>query len=158
MLIAWFANGVAQFGLKVLTEAGLSDRYRYQYIVAWYITGLCLSLCFAAHRLVWPALTSGIERWAKDSLCFAAHRLVWPSRNEIAIGGLLAVCSVIGQACLALALASGAPGYVVFPLTSGANIFLVAAAGFLLFHEKVGRAGTAGIVLGMLSIIILSLP
>jgi multidrug transporter EmrE-like cation transporter len=134
MLIAWFANGVAQFGLKVLTEAGLSDRYRYQYIVAWYITGLCLSLCFAAHRLVWP------------------------SRNEIAIGGLLAVCSVIGQACLALALASGAPGYVVFPLTSGANIFLVAAAGFLLFHEKVGRAGTAGIVLGMLSIIILSLP
>lgn len=134
MLIAWFANSVAQFGLKVLTEAGLSDQYRYQYIVAWYGTGLGLSLCFAVRRLAWP------------------------SRKETTIGGLLAICSVIGQACLALALASGAPGYVVFPLTSGANIFLVAAAGFFVFHEKVGRAGTAGIVLGMLSIIILSLP
>jgi multidrug transporter EmrE-like cation transporter len=57
-----------------------------------------------------------------------------------------------------MALSTGAPGYVVFPLTSGANIFLVAAAGFLLFHERVGRVGMVGIALGMLSIVILSMP
>ena len=134
MLIAWFTNGVAQFGLKVLTVAGLTDRYRYQYMVAWYLSGFVLSLCFALRK---P------ER---------------PDGNEIAIGGLLAVCSVIGQACMAMALSTGAPGYIVFPLTSGANIFLVAAAGFLLFHERVGRTGVVGIALGMLSIVILSLP
>src|SRR5689334_22293930 len=134
MLIAWFTNGVAQFGLKVLTVAGLTDRYRYQYMMAWYLCGFVLSLCFALRR---P------ER---------------PDRIEIAIGGLLAVCSVIGQACVAMALSMGAPGYLVFPLASGANVFLVAAAGFLLFHERVGRAGMFGIALGMLSIVILSLP
>jgi multidrug transporter EmrE-like cation transporter len=134
MLIAWFTNGIAQLGLKVLSAAGLAERYRYQYLMAWYVSGFCLSLLFALRKIVRPY------------------------GKEIAIGGSLAVCSVIGQACLAMALSSGAPGYVVFPLTSGANIFLVAAAGFLLFRERVGAAGLAGIALGMLSIAILSLP
>ena len=134
MLIAWFTNGLAQFGLKVLTAAGLAGAFKYQYLVAWYLIGFALSLVFVLGRSAKPAAA------------------------EVAIGAGLAVCSVVGQACLAMALASGAPGYIVFPVTSGANIFLVAAAGFLLFRERVGRAGLMGIALGMLSIVILSLP
>jgi multidrug transporter EmrE-like cation transporter len=134
MLIAWVTNGIAQLGLKVLSAAGLAERYRYQYLMAWYISGFALSLVFVFRK---PAV---------------------PYWKEIAIGATMAVCSVAGQACLAMALSSGAPGYVVFPLTSGANIFLVAAAGFLLFRERVGTTGLFGIVFGMLSIVILSLP
>jgi drug/metabolite transporter (DMT)-like permease len=133
MLITWAANGIALFGLKVLTERHLNEQYKYQYMIAWYLSGFALALIFV------------LRDWAV------------PYRREIAIGAGMALCSVAGQAALALALLSGAAGYLVFPITSGANVFLVAAAGFLLFHERIGPTGLAGIAFGLLSIVILSL-
>jgi multidrug transporter EmrE-like cation transporter len=48
------------------------------------------------------------------------------------------------------------PGHVAFPLTTGGSLFLVALAGILLFKERVGGYGIAGIVMGIVSLIMLS--
>jgi len=56
-----------------------------------------------------------------------------------------------------LALERNVPGYIVFPVTTGGNLFLVAAAGVLLFKERMGPYGIAGILTGILSLILLSL-
>ncbi|MGH9662796.1 MAG: hypothetical protein ACRD9L_00055 [Bryobacteraceae bacterium] len=133
MIVAWAANGAALFGLKVLTEHHLADQYKYQYMVAWYLSGFALALAVV------------LRNWAA------------PYRKEVVIGAGMAVCSVVGQAALALALLSGAPGYIVFPITSGATVFLVATAGVLAFKERVGPAGIAGIAFGLLSVVILSM-
>lgn len=133
MMIAWAANGAALFGLKVLTVHNLTDRYKYQYMVAWYLSGFILALAVV------------LRKWAV------------PYRREVVIGAGMAVCSVAGQAGLALALLSGAPGYIVFPVASGATVFLVATVGVLAFKERVGFAGVAGIAFGLLSVVILSI-
>jgi multidrug transporter EmrE-like cation transporter len=57
----------------------------------------------------------------------------------------------------ALALEKDVPGYIVFPMTTGGNLFLVAAAGVFLFRERVGAYGIAGILTGIVSLILLSL-
>jgi multidrug transporter EmrE-like cation transporter len=77
-------------------------------------------------------------------------------RREVGLGALLGMCSLSGQSFTGLALAHGLPGHVVFPLTTGGSLFLVAAAGIVLFKEKVGGYGIAGIVLGIVSLIMLS--
>ena len=56
-----------------------------------------------------------------------------------------------------LALEQNVPGYIVFPITTGGNLFMVAAAGVLLFREKIGPYGLAGILIGILSIVLLSI-
>jgi drug/metabolite transporter (DMT)-like permease len=56
-----------------------------------------------------------------------------------------------------MALENGVPGYIVFPVTTGGNLFLVAAAGVFLFRERIGRYGVAGIVAGVLALVLLSL-
>lgn len=33
MLIAFVANGLGPFGLKIMAEKGLSERYHYQYLL-----------------------------------------------------------------------------------------------------------------------------
>jgi multidrug transporter EmrE-like cation transporter len=62
-----------------------------------------------------------------------------------------------GQLFSLMALEKGVPGYIVFPITTGGNLFLVAAAGVLLFREKIGKYGVAGILIGVLSLVLLSL-
>ena len=46
---------------------------------------------------------------------------------------------------------------MVFPITTGGSLFLVASAGLLLFKEKVGPYGIAGMVLGIAALVGLSL-
>jgi hypothetical protein len=58
---------------------------------------------------------------------------------------------------MGMALAHGAAGNVVFPLAVGANIFIVAAGGILLFHEQVGIYSKAGIAAGLLAAVLLSM-
>jgi multidrug transporter EmrE-like cation transporter len=48
------------------------------------------------------------------------------------------------------------PGYIAFPLTTGGSLFLVATAGILLFKEKVGPYGIAGLTLGIIALVTLS--
>jgi glucose uptake protein GlcU len=134
MLIAFVANGLGPFGLKVMAEKGLSERYHYQYLVWWYAGGLAFGLAaFLATR----------------------SRL---HTQELFMAFVIGVGSFGGQMLSLLALEQKVPGYIVFPVTTGGNLFLVAAAGVLMFREKVGTYGVAGIVTGILSLVLLALP
>lgn len=132
MLIAFLANGIGPFGLKVLTERGLGDAYQSQYLLYWY----CGGFIFAIVAL----LRSGL----------------WPTWREVSLGALMGACSLFGQSFTGLALSHGIPGHVAFPLTTGGSLFLVAAAGLFLFKERVGPYGMAGIALGIAALVALS--
>jgi drug/metabolite transporter (DMT)-like permease len=132
MLIAFLANGIGPFGLKVLTERGFGDAFQAQYLLYWY----CGGLVFAVAALLKSRLR--------------------PTASEIGLGALMGACSLFGQAFTGLALSHGVPGHVAFPLTTGGSLFLVAAAGLLLFKERVGPYGIAGIVLGIVALVALS--
>lgn len=133
MLIAFVANGLGPFGLKMMAAKGLSGTYHYQYLLWWYAGGLALGLAaFAATR-------SRFRAW------------------EIAFGFAVGIGSFGGQLFSSLALEEGVPGHIVFPATTGGNLFLVAAAGLLLFREKLGPYGIAGILTGIASLVLLSL-
>lgn len=134
MLVAFFANGLGPFGLKVLTESGLAGLYQLQYLTYWYLGGLIFAL-FAL-------------RGAFTSL----------KRREVILGAAMGACSLGGQGFTGLALASQVPGHIVFPITTGGSLFLVAAAGILVFKEKIGGYGLAGILLGITSLVLLSIP
>lgn len=127
MLIAFVANGLGPFGLKIMAEKGLSEQYHYQYLILWYAGGLLFGLA-------WFLATRGR---------FRAQELV------MAFG--IGVGSFGGQLFSLLALERNVPGYVVFPMTTGGNLFLVAAAGIFIFREKVGPYGIAGILTGILA-------
>jgi hypothetical protein len=133
MLIAFVTNGLGPFGLKIMAEKGLLEQYHYQYLLLWYAGSLVFSLA--------SFLATGGR--------FQVRELV------IAFG--IGVGSFGGQLFSLLALEQKVPGYIVFPITTGGNLFLVAAAGVFLFKEKIGRYGVAGIVTGILSLVLLSL-
>ena len=134
MLGAMVANGFALMGAKVLAEQGLADRYQNHYLLAWYASGFVLAVIYSLRTL---------------SLPFG---------REVAIGGGMAVMSFLGQTCLVQALRHGAPGYAVYPIAAGANVVFVAVAGIWVFRERLGVYGVAGIVCGLVSVVVLSLP
>lgn len=69
----------------------------------------------------------------------------------------IGVGSFGGQLISLLALEQKVPGYIVFPITTGGNLFLVTAAGVLMFRERIDRFGVVGIFKGILSFVLLSL-
>lgn len=132
MAIAFVANGLGPFGLKVLTGMGLSSDQS-TYLLWWYVGGCIFAII---------ALGRGLSRLrAKECL----------------LGVAMGLCSLGGQAFTGMALARGVPGHVAFPVTTGGSLFLVAAAGIILFKEHVGFYGLLGIVLGICSLVLLSL-
>jgi drug/metabolite transporter (DMT)-like permease len=132
MALAFLANGLGPFGLKVLAEKGLAGTYHYQYLVCWYASGLALAL-----------VTFLLRRSAPR----------WP---EIWIAAVMGLGSFGGQLGTSLALESRIPGHIAFPITNGGHLFLVSAAGVFLFRERIGPYGIAGIITGMLSLVLLS--
>lgn len=132
MLVAFLANGIGPFGLKVLSEQGLAARYQAQYLLYWYLGAFVFAIA---------ALVRGRLR---------------PYRREIWLGAMMGACSLLGQAFTGLALSHGVPGHVAFPITTGGSLFLVATAGLLLFRERVGAYGVAGLVLGIVALVALS--
>ena len=44
MAVAFVANGLGPFGLKIMAEKGLSETYHYQYLILWYAGGLFFGL------------------------------------------------------------------------------------------------------------------
>jgi multidrug transporter EmrE-like cation transporter len=58
---------------------------------------------------------------------------------------------------MGLALANGIPGNVVFPVALAGGLFVVVLTAVLIFKERIGPAGIAGISLGIISIALLSL-
>lgn len=133
MLIAFVANGLGPFGLKIMAEKGLSESYHFQYLLWWYAGGFVF--CLAAFL---------IER-----VCLQPREVV------MAFG--IGAGSFGGQLFSLMALEKGVPGYIVFPVTTGGNLFLVAAAGVFLFRERIGKYGIAGILVGVLALVLLSL-
>ena len=133
MLIAFVTNGLGPFGLKVLNESGWAS-FQWQYLVYWYAGGVLF-----ASLALW-------RNWSGIS------------RGEALLGLAMGACSLGGQGFTGLALAREVPGHIVFPITTGGSLFLVAAAGLVVFKERVGIYGIAGLSLGILSLVMLSLP
>lgn len=132
MLIALLANGIGPFGLKVLAMRGLSGEQS-RYLFFWYLGGLV----FAVAALMFSR--SGVNA------------------REIMLGAAMGGCSLAGQTFTAMALSKGLPGHIVFPLTTGGSLFLVALAGIVLFKERIGPYGLCGVVLGVASLVMLSM-
>ncbi len=133
MLVAFLCNGMGPFGLKVLAANNLSDAFHYQFIAGYYFSGLLLTIPVV--------LAAGIR----------------PNRKELLIAAAMGACSFGGTLFTAFALERGAPGEVVFPITTGGSLIVVALAGILLFKEKVAWQGMAGILIGILALAILSM-
>jgi multidrug transporter EmrE-like cation transporter len=130
MAVAFFANGLGPFGLRILAEKGLLAPYRLPYLALWYAGGFLLAVIAYLRK---------------------PERL---HRSEIILGAAMACCSLSGQLATALALAT-IPGHIAFAVTTGGNLFIVAAAGILIFRERVNAYGTAGIALGIASLLML---
>ncbi len=133
MMIAFVLNGLSPFGLKILASLGLADRYTPLYLMFWYLFGGLLILVLYARAL---------------------RR---PSRPDVLVGAGLGVFSTCGQTSMGLALAHGLPGNVVFPVALAGGLFVVVLTAVLVFKERIGPAGIAGISLGIISIALLSL-
>jgi multidrug transporter EmrE-like cation transporter len=132
MLVAFVANGIGPFGLKVLAMRGLGT-YQSQYLLYWYLGGFIFAL---AALVVGRTGVNG---------------------REILLGAAMGGCSFAGQSFTALALSRGLPGHIAFPLTTGGSLFLVALAGIVLFKERIGPYGLCGVVLGVASLVMLSI-
>jgi len=133
MMLAFVLNGLCTFGLRILASHGWADKYTPIYLVFWYLAGGLFIMV-----LVWRARCR-------------------PVRSDILVGTFLGIFSVCGQTSMGLALANGLPGNVVFPVALGGGLFVVVLAAILVFKERIGPAGVAGISLGILSIALLSL-
>jgi multidrug transporter EmrE-like cation transporter len=134
MLGAMLANGFALLGLKVLAEAGLGDKYQSHYLAAWYASGLAIAIVYSIRGFTLPTM------------------------REILLGAAMSSASFTGQMCLSMALSGGAPGYLVYPIGAGASVLFVAVGGVVIFGERLSLYGIAGIVCGLVSVVILSLP
>lgn len=132
MLICFLTNGLGAFGLRVMSGMGLSETFKFPYLMLWYWAGFVLSAI----------------------VFLAASRHL--NRSEIIIGGGLACSSVIGQLGMAFSLDYGIPGFVVFQVAPGGGLFFVVLVGILFFKERVSTYGVAGIILGMIALAILT--
>jgi len=133
MMIAFVLNGLCPFGLRILASMGLADQYTPLYLVFWYLAGALFILAIFFRTL---------------------HR---PTRADVLVGAGLGIFSTCGQTSMGKALASGIPGSVVFPVALAGGLFVVVLMAVLVFKERIGPAGIAGISLGIISIALLSL-
>jgi drug/metabolite transporter (DMT)-like permease len=129
MLVAFLTNGLGSFGLKILAERHLSGQYQFQYLVFWYLSSTALA-----------------------GLVFLTQHSK-PRKSEILMGAGMGLASVLGQLGMVLAMSSNVPGYLVFPLAIGGNLFLVVAAGMILFKERVRSYGIVGLGLGVAALV-----
>ena len=133
MLLAFLLNGLCPFGLRILAGMGVGREYIPVYLFYWYLAGCVFGLLWA----------------------FRNSKGVSVSGTSIWVGSVMAIASVGGQLFMGLAMAYGAPGNVVYMLAQGASICIVAFGGLVLFKEKVGFYGKAGIVVGLLAAVLL---
>ena len=133
MMMAFLLNGLCTFGLRMLAGFGLAAHYTPLYLVFWYLSGGLFTLVLFSR---------------------APRR---PARSDVLVGAGLGVFSTCGQTSMGLALANGLPGNVVFPVALAGGLFVVVLAAVVIFRERIGPAGVAGISLGIISIALLSL-
>ena len=133
MFLAFLFNGLCTFGLRILTDMGLAREHTLQYLIFWYAGG-AIAILMATFR-------------SRGKI----------SRSDLGIGAALGILSGTGQNFLGMALSTGLPGNVVFPVALAGGLFIVVTIGVTVFGERVGPAGIAGIGLGILSIALLSI-
>ena len=133
MILAFLFNGVCTFGLRIL--AGMGCRHRNTELPVLLVCGRRSRCAASRTSRIRTCITGGC-------LC---RRRPWSGQAPR------------GRRASALALSRGLPGNIVFPVTLAGGLFIVVAAGILIFKEHVGKAGLAGIGLGILSIALLSL-
>ena len=75
--------------------------------------------------------------------------------KSIVIGALGGIGTAVGLSA-SMAAASVLPGYIVFPIISGGTLLIVALIGRIVFKERIGPYGIAGIVAGACAIGLLS--
>ncbi len=133
MLVILLTNGMSAFGLKVIAAWGLPQSAKFPYLAVWYAAGFaCIAL---------PMFIKGGRVRAKE--------LGW--------GTAMALLSIGGQVATAVALDLKVPGSVVFPVTMGGTILIVGIAARIFFGERMNRLTAAGIALGFLAVILLSI-
>jgi len=131
MLVILLTNGMSAFGLKMIAAWGLPETVKYPYLTVWYAAGLA--------AIALPKLLKGLRI----------------GKTEIVWGALAGALSIGGQVAMAVALARGVPGHVVFPIAIGGSIFIVALAGRLIFGERLSPPTAIGLVLGFIAVILL---
>jgi drug/metabolite transporter (DMT)-like permease len=134
MSVAFLTNGLGPFGLKTLAEWHLSQQYQLQYLFFWYLSASAI---------------------AAMVFLFKYSR---PFKREIAISAGMGLSSVLGQVGMVMALSCKVPGYLVFPVAIGGNLFIVVAAGLILFKERLRSYGIIGLGLGTAALVILAIP
>jgi len=131
MLIILLTNGMSAFGLKMIAGWRLPETVKYPYLATWYAGGLA--------AIALPMILKGMR----------------VRKTELFWGGVAGALSIGGQIAMAVALSSGVPGHVVFPIAIGGSIFVVALAGRLMFGERVNSPTALGLVLGFIAVVLL---
>jgi drug/metabolite transporter (DMT)-like permease len=133
MAVILLTNGMSSYGLKVIAAWGLPETDKFPYLTVWYAAGL---------------LSIGVPALARNI------RFTW---REVSWGSLLAALSLGGQVAMAVALAWGVPGHVVFPIAIGGSVCIVVLGSRLLFGERLNRLTGGGISIGLAAVLLLSL-
>jgi multidrug transporter EmrE-like cation transporter len=133
MLVVLLTNGMSSFGLKMLAGWQLPGVVKFPYLTVWYAAGLA--------SITFPSLVKGFHIGKKETV----------------LGALMAILSIGGQVAMAKALDLRVPGNIVFPVAIGGSILVVAIAGWAVFRERMHRLTAAGVVLGFVAVILLSM-
>ena len=131
MMLSFLGNGLAAATQKLLQEAGAGE-YVWQFYIVLYWSGFVMLMFLSVLREAWP------------------------NRRELGIGLIMAVCSVVGNVSITMALGK-VKGAIAYPVGNGGSLTLVVLAGVLCFRERIHRIGIAGIVCGISAILILVL-
>ena len=128
MVISFFLNCFMATATKAISEFGMTRSIPMVLLVMY---GLATVLAFGAmtkKRIEARSLWIGLMAGAGSALGMGAN----------------------------MTAASILPGYQVFPLVNGGTLLLVALAGRLIFRERIGPYGVAGIMAGIAAIVLLS--
>jgi drug/metabolite transporter (DMT)-like permease len=131
VLLAFLANGTAQFLYKYLHAVGLGD-YQKPALVTLYIAGSLFALLL---------------------LLQFKGRI---TRTEVIFGLGVGLGSYAGNAALLRALGE-LPAYVVFPMVVGGPILTVALFSQLFLGDRLGWSGKVGILCGFAAVLLLTI-
>ena len=131
LVIAYFANGLAQFFQKAFQAHGLG---------AYVLPGLIMMY------------SAGVVLGIPLHLIFRGKI----SRTEVVFGSSVGVCSFVGNFSIIQAL-KYLPAYTVFPIAIGGAIVVVAVCSWLFLGEQLSTTAKWGIVCGTVAVGLLTI-
>ena len=124
IIVAFVANGLAQFGLRVAEEMNLVETHAFLYLAFWFVSGFVAGIA-----IYWLTPQRPPIR-----------------RIEIIMGAAVAACNVACWFFMSAAFAQRVPAYLALPVSMCGSISLVAVVGVLLLKERLVAYGCLGIV------------